>query len=401
MSEETGSWKSGLFAIVVVAAAAGGGWMLLKSGPTTTPEDDVRPPKIVKTMTVAPSSHAIYVEAAGSVIASRRLVIEPEVIGPVIRQHAQLNPGGRIDEGEELLAIDPTLAELSLEEAKAAVARSEAELKESTRKRDQARRLTSETLLSKTELAALEADLETEVADLRRLKAAEERAEEMLRRHRIIAPFNALVLEEAVEVGQRVDSGFAAATLVGTDEFWAQAALPIDQLKYVRLPVGDEPGARADVYLETGDGKRAHRPGHVVRLLGDMERTGRLARVLVRIDDPLGLKAGGPSTPFLLGSYVHIKIDAGQLEGVLSINRSALRDGNRIWVVDEQGALQIKDVEIVRQENETVFIKNVITAGEALIVSPLKVALPGMKVKAQPVEPAATTAKPSSPSESG
>ena len=180
-----------------------------------------------------------------------------------------------------------------------------------------------------------------------------------------------------------------------------QVALPIDQLKLVRLPSGDEPGARADVYLETGAGKRAHRPGRVVRLLGDMERTGRLARVLVRIDDPLGLKADGPATPFLLGSYVHVKIDAGSLEGVLSINRSALRDGNRIWVVDEKGELQIKDVEIVRQENETVFIKNVIAAGEALIVSPLKVALPGMKVKAQPVEPPAATPETSSARESG
>lgn len=401
MSDEKGSWKSALLAIAVVGAAAGGGWMLLMSGPSTAPEEEARPPKIVKTLVVTASSHAISVDVSGSVIASRKVVIEPEVTGPVIRQHAQLSPGGIILEGEELLAIDPTLARLSLEEAKAAVARSEAELKESTRKRDEAMRLTSETLLSKTELAALEADLESEVADLRRLKAAEERAEELLRRHSIVAPFNALVLDEAVEVGQRVDSGFAAATLVGSDEFWAQAALPIDQLRHVRLPVGDEPGSRADVYLDTGDGKRAHRPGHVIRLLGEMERTGRLARVLIRIEDPLGLKAGGPTTPFLLGSYVQIKIDAGRLDGVLAINRAALRDGNRVWVVDEQSELQIKDVEVVRQENETVFIKNAIAEGEALIVSPLKLALPGMKVKAQPVEPPATTAKPLSAGESG
>lgn len=400
MSAETGSWKSGLLAIVIVAAAACGGWMLLKSGPQTAPEDEARPPKIVKTLVVAASSHAISVDASGTVVASRKVVIEPEVNGPVIRQHAHLSPGGRINAGEELLAIDPTLAKLDLEEAQAAVARSEAELKESTRKRDEALRLTSETLLSRTELAALEADLETEVADLRRLRAVEERAEELLRRHRIVAPFNALVLEEAVEVGQRVDSGFSAATLVGTDEFWVQAALPIDQLRLVRLPVGDEPGSSADVYLETGDGMRAHRHGRVVRLLGDMERTGRLARVLIHIEDPLSLKAGGPSTPFLLGSYVQIKIDAGRLKDVLAIDRSALRDGNRIWVVDGKGELQIKDAEVVRQENETVFIKNVIATGESLIVSPLKVALPGMKVKAQPVEPPAP-AKETSAGQSG
>ena len=107
MNKENGSWKSVLLAIGVVAAAAGGGWMLLKSGPKTAPEDDVRPPKIVKTMIVAPYTHAISVNASGSVIASRKVVIEPEVMGPVIRQHANLNPGGLVAKGEELLAIDP------------------------------------------------------------------------------------------------------------------------------------------------------------------------------------------------------------------------------------------------------------------------------------------------------
>ena len=387
--DKDGGWKSGLFALAVVAVATGGGWLLLKSGPQTQPTEEVRAPKIVKAAAFKPESHRITVAAHGSVIAARELVIEPEVSGLVVRLHESLVPGGVVKAGEELLAIDTTLAELALTEAEAAVARSEAELKEARRKRDEARKLADETLLSKTELAALEADLETEEADLRRLKAVQARAEELLRRHIIKAPFNALILEESLEIGQRVDPGLAAATLAGTDEFWVRAALPIDRLPHVRLPKDGQPGASVRIELETGDGKQATRAGHVVRLLGEMERTGRMARVLVSVDDPLGLKPNSDATPFLIGSYVRAEIDAGVLEDVLSIDRSALRDSNRIWVADEKNELQIKDAEVLWREDETLFIRSALGSGERLIVSPLKVALPGMKLDVQEAAPAA------------
>jgi len=379
--DNDGGWKSGLVALAVVAAASGGGWLLLKSGPKIQPAEDVRAPRIVKAAALTPESHRISVAAHGVVIAARQLVIEPEVSGPVVRLHKSLVPGGVVRAGEELLAIDTTLAELNLEEAKATVARSEAELKEAQRKRDEARQLADETLLSRTELAALEADVETEVADLQRLKAAQNRAEELLRRHVIKAPFNALILEEALEIGQRVDPGLAAATLAGTDEFWVRAALPIDRLRHIRLPRGNQPGAKATIELETGNGELERRPGRVVRLLGEMERTGRMARLLISVNDPLGLESPDNATPFLLGSYVRAEIDAGVLEKALAIDRASFRNGGRVWVADERDELQIRDAEVVWREDETLYIKAGLEPGERLIVSPLKVALPGMKLE--------------------
>ena len=136
--------------------------------------------------------------------------------------------------------------------------------------------------------------------------------------------------------------------------------------------------------LETGGEQPAVRTGTVVRLLGDLERTGRMARVLVRIEDPLGQTQAGRSVPFLLGSYVRVEIDAGELKDVLTIERSALRDGDRIWVADANDELQIREAKVRWQQGETVFIDNALLAGDALIVSQLRVALPGMKVQAQP-----------------
>lgn len=88
--------------------------------------------------------------------------------------------------------------------------------------------------------------------------------------------------------------------------------------------------------------------------------------------------------PLLLGSYVQVRIDAGQLENVLAIPRLALREGNQIWVVDERNELQIRSAEILWTRRDTVLIRNVIEPGEQLIVSHLKAPLPGMKVNPQP-----------------
>ncbi len=88
--------------------------------------------------------------------------------------------------------------------------------------------------------------------------------------------------------------------------------------------------------------------------------------------------------PLLLGSYVEVKIDAGNLEDTLTIPRSALREGNRIWVVGDDHLLKILPATVLWRETETVLISNNLKEGDQLIVSDLRVALPGMEVAPQP-----------------
>ena len=82
----------------------------------------------------------------------------------------------------------------------------------------------------------------------------------------------------------------------------------------------------------------------------------------------------------LIGSYGRVEIDAGILENVLAIDRNSLRAGDKIWVVDENNQLQIREAIIRWKKDETIYIDNTLLPGETLIISPLRVALPGMKV---------------------
>ncbi len=380
--EKGGWWRSAL----VILAAFGAGYWLFKTGPETATEEETRPPKIVKTVSPVPAAQRISVVAYGSVVPARRVVVKPLVSGQILEQHPELIPGGFVPEGAELFKLDARLLRLDVQEASAAVDRAEALLKEAQRKREEALLLAQVQVIASTELAALESQVEMQSAELRRLQAVRERNEELLRRHVLRAPFNAVVLEEAVEVGQHVEPGFAAATLAGADAFWARVSLSAEKLRWIQLPKEGQEGARVTVYLDTGGGRTVRRAGRVVRLLSDLEQEGRMARILVRIPDPMRLNGRRDDPPLLLGSYVRAEIDAGVLEGVLEVRREALREGGQIWISDSNGELQIRRVQVLWRRDEKVYLNNVLEPGESIIISPLRAALPGMKLNPQPAD---------------
>ncbi|MCB1129089.1 MAG: biotin/lipoyl-binding protein, partial [Verrucomicrobiae bacterium] len=162
--------------IAVIGVAVALGYWIHRTGPKTQAEEDVRPPRIVKAVSPTPAPARIHVVAYGSVVPARRVTVEPQVSGHVIRLHEGLRPGGFVKAGDELYAIDPTLAELELAGAEAQVARAEAGLAEARRRLEEGRRLAEESVIPATELASLETTCRMQEAELQRLKADRLRA---------------------------------------------------------------------------------------------------------------------------------------------------------------------------------------------------------------------------------
>ena len=76
-----------------------------------------------------------------------------------------------------------------------------------------------------------------------------------------------------------------------------------------------------------------------------------------------------------------MEVNAGTFDNVLAIDRNSLREGDKIWIVDENDELHIREAQIRWKQGETILIENILKPSERLIVSSLRVALPGMKVK--------------------
>ena len=382
--------RGGVLALIVLVVGGSVCVGLLLTGPETEQESDVRSPRVVKTVVVEPSDVRISITAYGSVIPARQVVVQPEVRGRVVRQHTSLEPGGVIEAGAELVSIDPSDYKLALVAKQAAL--EEARFALAVERGRQ--------VVALREWTLLEGDVPKEDANrslvlrkphLRRAEALVEKAENDialaeldLARTSVTAPFNAVVIEESVEVGQLLERGTTVTTLAGADEFWVRVSVSIDRLGWIQLPKGESEGAKAKVVLDTGEGREFTREGRVLRLLGDLGPSGRMARMLVSIPDPLGRRHRSGEVPLLLGSYVQVEIDAGVLKSVVAIRRAALHEGNRIWVVDEDHSLQIREVDVLWSRKDSVLLPaESIRPGERLVVSGLRVALPGMRVSPQ------------------
>lgn len=384
-----------LIALLILGGAAGAAWVLFKTAPETAAEDKKASAKIVQVIDLKPSDERIVVTAWGSVIPAREVTMQAQVDGRVVRQHESLVPGGRLEVGEELVKIDPADYEMGLVEREAELEEANFEFEVERGRQVIAQReweqLRDELPEADTNpsLALREPHQKLAEATVTKAENAIERAKLDLERTSVTAPFNSMVVEENVEVGQLLSSGSDICRLVGTDRFWVRATLPMADLKRIRLPEGEKPGAVADIHLDTGNGHDEPWSGSVVRLLADLETAGRMARILVEVEDPLDLNADEDAegrTPLLLGSYVRVDIEAGRLTGVLTIPREALREGNRLWLVGPDKRVRIGEPEILWTREETVLVPNVLEPGEQLIVSELKAALPGMEVNPQPLD---------------
>lgn len=363
---------------------------LIWTGPETVPEEKAGAAKIVQTIPLVPQTRSVAVSASGSVVPSRKVVIKPQVTGQVIWQSEAMTIGGHVKAGDEVVRIDPKDYELALAEVQANFEQARFEREVESGRQVIAKREWDQ-LQSELEMEEVNRSLVLREPHLRRAEALMEKARNDIEvaklqhsRTVIAAPFNAMVVEESVEIGQLLNPGSDICELVGTDEFWIQATIPFSQLKWVNFPEDDQPGARAQVILDTGDPESPTWAGTVIRLLSDLDPLGRMARLLVSVEDPLDLrrKSNG-KLPLLLGSYVEVKIDAGKLENVLTIPRAALREGNRIWVVGNDHLLKVLPATVLWRETETVLISNNVEQGDQLIVSELRVALPGMEVAPQ------------------
>jgi RND family efflux transporter MFP subunit len=252
--------------------------------------------------------------------------------------------------------------------------------------------------VSKTEkqLMLREPQLRIQRATLEGVRATLAQAELNLQRTQIKAPFNGVVLSRSVNLGARVSEATVLARLVGTDEFWLKIAIPTSQLQWITFPEGDEQGSRVRVLLQEKSGGGVFRTGRVIRLAADVEEQGRMAAVYVSVRDPLGLlpeNRGNPELPkLLLGSFVQAEIEGTELASVVPVNRDHLREGNSIWLMNDDNTLEIRRVDIVAGTNKQVFIGQGLADGEKLIVSGLAAPVAGTPVK--PIQTGSDRANP-------
>ena len=336
--------------LLFVAIAA----LVVKTAKQPEPEQRVDLGALVEVVEVRRDAHRIDVQAQGTVLPARRVVVQPQVAGRVEWIAEAFQPGGRFSAGAPLFRIEQADYELAVATARSALAEAEAQLAlEQGRGRVAEREweLFRDELDDEQREAALalrQPQLQSARAAVAAAQSRLRRAELDLERTTVRAPWNALVLDESLDVGQTVGIQSVVATLVGSDVFWVRAAVPVDQLAAVDLEAGgDRPGTSRAWVRADGGQSAAPRTGRVLRLLGDVEPAGRLARVLIEVPDPLDAPQGGgdPADRLLLDAYVDVTIEGAEERQLFELSRNWLQDGNSVWLFRD-GTLDVRQIDV-------------------------------------------------------
>jgi RND family efflux transporter MFP subunit len=385
-----------LAGIGVLAGAAWISWGLLKTPPKAQRERIKVQAPLVSVAPLHRTDEPVSIAAHGTVMAARELTLRSEVRGRVIEAHPQLVPGGLIRKGEVVVRIDPSDFEIAERRAKAAAAEAEVEWQI-----EQGRQIVAQReweLLKGEDSDPGESSLALRKPQLQKVEAAREKAKAdlddaklALSRTVVRAPFDAVVIRESVETGQLIETQTAIAELAGTDEFWVEALVPVGRLERIAIPgpEAEQQGAAVELQLDTG-ATPVVRSGTVCRQLAGLDPNGRMARVVISVDDPLNLQGNARLSRLPLGSYVSLEIEAGVFEEIIAVPRFALRENNQVWTVDQEKRLHIRPVEVIWRRNDDVLVRTAFPTGEQAITSHLSSVIPGMPVRIAPSQPILT-----------
>ncbi len=369
---------------IVVGVAVLIGISMMKTPPKAKRKQPNKIKTLVEAINLSQNSHQIILDTMGTVIPAREIELYPRISGEVIEISPKMVPGGRFIKGEELLKIDPS-------DYKLEVVKRESELKNAQcnyeikygehevglynwnrvtgdKTNDKQRRLMSKL----PQLESAKAAVEMAQANL-------EKAQLDLERTVIKSPFNAIILEENIEVGAQVQPSKQLARLAGTDEYWVEISLPLDRLRWIGAYPGKIKNVPALIQYPNGEAGTTVWHGTVLNIKGELEQKGRMVRLIVNVKNPLGKKTGNHSGPVLIaGSHVRVAIYGRNLKNVYVIPRSALHENDTVWVANVDDKLKLRKVEVKWKERDEVVISSGIKPGERLIISDLAAPVEGM-----------------------
>ena len=392
-------------AIIVVSVALAA--FLISRAPE--PVRVEQPPQVpfAQTGQVRAGVGPIPVYGSGTVWPSAEIDIVPQVGGKIVWVDPEFQSGGRVAAGQTVFRIEEVDFQYQIEEAKADLAASRVALlneeEQASIAREQYERYSdlqgaeASTAMANP-LTLREPQLKAARAALNRDEAKLAEANLALSRTTVAAPFDGLVEEESVDVGQIVAAGQPVGRVFATDAVEVIVPLSDSDAKLIpglwSLSAGDGNRAVAAlVVARYGDGAYAWE-GYVDRSKASLDQRTRTIDVVVRVPDPInsgaplgGTVPPGGTPPLLVGKFVEVEIEGLELEGYFRAPRAALQSGNEVWVVNDGGVVSIVPVEVLQRTSDEVYVTGTLENGQSVVTGGILFATEGMRVLTE-VDPA-------------
>lgn len=237
--------------------------------------------------------------------------------------------------------------------------------------------------------------LSSETAKITRAREQVKGQKTTLGRTEIVMPFDARVGEVPVEAGEFVTAGTVLFEALNLDGVEINAQVPVRQMRGLVQPLQnrqldltvdnlasalDALQLKARVTL-VGDQANAQWDAEVLRFTESIDPQRRTLGIVVAVDKPYAKVIPGKRPPLLKGMFTQVEIST-PANDALVIPYKALHQG-RVYLVDADGKLEIRPVEVLLLQGEMAVIDKGLSAGDQLIVNDLIPVIPGMPLKAR------------------
>jgi HlyD family secretion protein len=356
-----------LLLVALVAAAAALRLTVFAPAPVTVRIAVVEPGTVEATVTNT---------RAGTVKARRRAKLSPESGGRV--ESLPLRRGDRVAAGEVVLALDASAqraaAELAGRDVETAVARADEVClgaAQAERERVRIARLAADAIVSPDALDRANANAEATAAACVAARAGAARAranlalaEVEVRKTVLLAPFDAVVAELSIEVGEWTTPSPPAMPVPPVvdliDPGSLYVAAPMDEVDSGRLEVG----LPARITVDARPGERfAGRVVAIAPYVLDREEQNRTVEIEAELADPSHL------ANLLPGTSADVEVILETREQVLRIPTGALIEGRRALVVGADGVLVERTVELGLRNWDFVEVRAGLAAGDRVVTS--------------------------------
>lgn len=372
------------FAFLAVAALIAMG--MIASRPEAKFNPPPPPTLLVQVAEIESEPVTHMVRSQGTISPRTETTLIAEAAGQIIEVSPNFVSGGFFRKGDVLVRIDPRNYESIVKRARADVARAATQLEterglagyaksdwERLRKFDPNRGPGTDLALRKPQLREAVAMLQSAQADL-------EKAQGDLDRTVIRAPYDGMLRNKVADVGQYVNVGSQLAMTFAVDV--AEVRLPVTQqdLRYL-----DIQKIRTNVDLPVTlraklGGTDFEWQGIVDRSEGVFDVDSRVLYLVAQIEDPYDLAETG-RVPLLIGTFVAAEIEGRAAGELVLVPRHAMQRGTTLWILDEAMRIYPREVNVVRRDDDFVYISGGVEVGERYCLTPIDQPLPGMQVR--------------------
>lgn len=377
-----GRW-TGTACGLLVATLLGVG-LLTSAGCTEKNELAAPPPPVVFVALPRVESMVLYDEYPGRLEAYQRVELRARVTG--ILEEAPFQEGEPVEAGQVLFRLERGPLEAAVAEAEAASAIAQAQLQLAQTELDRAERAFEADAASDLEVRRAEAEVAAQMGQVQAAKANLTVARIDLGYAEVTSPIGGRVSEAMVDVGNLVgrDGPTLLTTVVDDDPMYAY--FDIDEravLEYLEtVPVNERGGGLEGIRLRLADGS-VHDAKGVIEF-ADIALSTETGTLRIRAAFP------NPRRSIVPGFFAQVGVPLPSSSVMLVPAASKLADinGDYVMIVDAEGGVERRSVEVGRQVGTDVVIMSGLTGDERVIVRGLQRARPGSTVEARPLDQA-------------